>query len=140
MDQHAPDEAANLYAQFALKGRRSTRVIDIQPATSWQEPVEADMRIIEIPRVSEDMPFQPSEGKHEGYRRGSRVADYCALSYTWGSLQKDKTIYVNRRALCVTSNLNNALQILRGKREVVTGSMQFLSIKGISRNGVIRSP
>ncbi|KAF2117968.1 heterokaryon incompatibility protein-domain-containing protein [Lophiotrema nucula] len=69
----------------------------------------------DTPDQDEDPPIRCQLSTHVLPRAIQEAPEYEALSYVWGSPQKNKTILVDSKALGVTENLHSALSRLRAR-------------------------
>jgi hypothetical protein len=91
-----------------------TRILVIEPAGYWDEPISCVLRPLEIIEPNHDDQTPDDESFWlEGDPRTSRISCYSALSYVWGDATVTKEIVVNGQNLKVTTNLESALRHLR---------------------------
>lgn len=81
----------SLYQEYPLRHRRDIRVLDIQPATSFDEPLVISLRVVSL----------------DGNER------YQCQSYAWGKHDFSEQLLCHGHVMPVTQNLHAALKRFR---------------------------
>jgi len=89
----------------------------ISPYPGSSLPLEGDnIRLLRLlPNKHEAAPLRCKLRNYSLQKLGTRTHLYEALSYTWGGLEKPRSILVNKQNLAVTENLHAALLRLRDR-------------------------
>lgn len=99
-----------IYRAKPLKNSRDIRVLDIEPADSFGEPLRCSFRVINLPEAHK----QVQCASHvPGDKMMSAADQYQCLSYAWEGVTAAKAILCDGRCLLIPENLESALKRIR---------------------------
>lgn len=109
----------NVYEYQSLTEGDYIRVLILNPGTD-DEPLSGELRVIQLSKPDQDDPQSAQEAEVQRKTPSESkvirwIADipYEAISYVWGSYEKDHTILLSGKTHQITANLSDALHQCR---------------------------